>query len=96
MVTMIQERYIKPGKHEELRAIQRELRQAAMNHSGFITGEALINVNNPNHQVVTANWQTLEDWRTWERDKVHQDLARKMRPLLTRPPRNTICGPFAI
>ena len=94
MVTIIQERYIKPGKQEELKVLLRQLRLAAMDHTGFIGGETLVNADNPDHQIVVSNWRSLEDWKAWEADKERQDVAKKMRQLMTKAPKVTYCNVF--
>ncbi|MBI4335017.1 MAG: antibiotic biosynthesis monooxygenase [Chloroflexi bacterium] len=94
MVTIIQERHIKPGKQEELKVLLRQLRLAAMNHPGYVTGETLVNVADPNHEIVIGTWRSQEDWKAWEGDKERQDIAAKMRTLLTKPPKVTVCIVF--
>ncbi len=94
MITVIQERHIKPGKQEELKTLLRQLRLAAMNHPGFVTGETLVNTEDPDDQIVIGNFKTAEDWKAWEGDKQRQEIAAKMRKLMTKPPKITICKSF--
>lgn len=94
MVTVIQERHIKPGKQEELKVLLRQLRLAAMKHPGYITGETLVNADDPNHEIVIGSWRTIEDWKAWEADKARRDIAKKMKPLLAKTPKVTVCTVF--
>ncbi len=94
MITVIQERHIKPGKQDELKLLLRQLRLAAMNHPGFVTGETLVNADNPDHQIVIGNFRTAEDWKAWEADKERREIAGKIRQLMTKPPKITVCNVF--
>ena len=40
-----------------------ELRSIANRQAGYISGETLRNVNNPEEYVVISTWRSLEDWR---------------------------------
>lgn len=94
MIKVIQERHVKPGKQEELNLLLRQLRIAAMNHPGYITGETLVNADDSLHEVVIATWGTVEDWKAWQGDKERKDITLKIRTLLTKPPRVTVCNVF--
>ena len=94
MITIIQERHIKPGKEGELKVLLRQLRLAALEHPGFVTGETLVNADDPGHQIVIGNFRTMEDWKAWEADKARREIAAKIRQLMTKPPKITVCNIF--
>ncbi len=94
MVTIIQERRIKPGKQDELKAFLRQLRLAVADHAGFMGGETLVNSENPNHQIVVSNWRSVEDWKAWEADKKRQEIDQQMRKLMVGAPKVTFCNVF--
>ncbi len=94
MITVIQERHIKPGKQDELKILLRQLRLAAMNHPGFVTGETLVNSDDPNHHIVIGNFKSVDDWKVWEGDALRREIAARIRQLMTKPPKITVCDSF--
>jgi heme-degrading monooxygenase HmoA len=94
MIKVIQERHVKPGKQEELNVLLRQLRIAAVECPGYITGETLINAEDPDHEIVIATWRTLDDWKAWQDNKERKEIAAKIRKLLTKPPKVTVCNVF--
>lgn len=94
MVKVIQERHIKPGKQNEFNLLLRQLRIAAVDHPGYVTGETLVNAEDPLHEVVIATWRSAEDWNSWQDDRERKDITLKIRKLLTSPPKVTVCNVF--
>lgn len=94
MVTVIQERHIKPGKQEDLKMFLRQLRLAVADHAGFISGETLVNAENPNHQIVVSSWRSVEDWKAWVADRNRREIDKKMRQLMLKAPKVTCCNVF--
>jgi heme oxygenase (mycobilin-producing) len=60
-----------------------ELRTSAMHTRGYISGETLRSLNNPQKIIVISNWNSLEDWKKWEenpdRKKVQADMDELLR-----------------
>ncbi|MGO9315840.1 MAG: antibiotic biosynthesis monooxygenase family protein [Syntrophobacteraceae bacterium] len=53
-----------------------------MKARGYISGETLRALDNPNKFVVLSNWNSAEDWKAWERDPERAKLQQELTPLL--------------
>ena len=65
LVKVMIKRKIQDGKAREVFALLNKSRSAAMNQKGYITGETLINHDNPREILVIAMWQDMENWLKW-------------------------------
>ena len=61
-----------------------ELRAAAMQSPGYVSGETLVNLDDPNNVITISTWRSLEDWRTWERSTERQQIYGKIGPVTER------------
>ncbi len=65
MVKVLLERTIR-GKHVgDVVRLMRQMRVLAMQQPGYISGETLHEVENPNHYLVISAWESLEHWQDW-------------------------------
>ena len=65
MVKVLLERTIR-GKHVgEVVRLMRQMRVLAMQQPGYISGETLHAVDDPNHYLVISSWESLEHWQDW-------------------------------
>jgi quinol monooxygenase YgiN len=90
MVRVVIQRHLKEGKKGDLLPLLRELRAAAMNYSGYITGETLANTGDPSVISVLSTWRSPEDWKTWEKSEQRVKLYEKIEPLLVEKPKVSI------
>ena len=65
IVKVMIKRKIKEGKAREVFALLNKFRSDAMNQKGYISGETLINHDNPREILVIAMWQDMENWLAW-------------------------------
>ncbi len=84
MIKVLLERTIK-GKHvQEITRLLRMMRVLAMQQPGYISGETLHAVDDPNHYLVISSWESLEYWQAWfgnpERQKLQKELDGYMEP----------------
>ncbi|MBM4274882.1 MAG: antibiotic biosynthesis monooxygenase [Deltaproteobacteria bacterium] len=80
MVKILLERSIK-GKHVgKIVQLLRQLRVMAMQQPGYIGGETLHAVDDPNYYLVISSWESLEHWQAWfnnpERRKLQDELDK--------------------
>ncbi len=94
MVKVIQERHVKPGRREDLVPLVRQLRLAVANQPGYITGETLVNAENPDHQIVIGTFRSYDDWKDWVKNKERRDIYIKIKSLLTTTTKTTVCNVF--
>ena len=66
IVKVIIKRKIKKGKTRSVFALLNKFRSDAMNQKGFISGETLINYDNPQEVTVIAMWQDMDNWLKWK------------------------------
>ena len=56
----------------------RQMRASAATQSGYITGETLRSMDNPEEFMVISTWQSSEDWNKWlksdDRNKVQSQI----------------------
>lgn len=58
-----------------------ELRAAAMQYSGYISGETLVNIDDPKNVITISTWSNLEDWREWESAPERKTIYDKIGPI---------------
>ncbi len=65
VVKVLIRRKIKEGKTREVFALLNKFRSDAMNQKGYISGETLINHDDPREIMVISMWQSIENWLKW-------------------------------
>ncbi|MGO9136184.1 MAG: antibiotic biosynthesis monooxygenase family protein [Syntrophales bacterium] len=83
MIRVVIERYCKPGKEAQLRDLLKELRMAAMNQYGYISGETLCELDNPSLFIVISTWAALDAWRAWEVSQRRLLIEERIDSLIT-------------
>ncbi|MGA3115644.1 MAG: antibiotic biosynthesis monooxygenase family protein [Syntrophobacteraceae bacterium] len=76
------EREVEPGQEARLQHLMMQARSKAINAKGYISGETLRSVDNPNKFLVLSNWISAADWKAWENDPERTKLQKEMAPLL--------------
>ncbi|MEJ5364796.1 MAG: antibiotic biosynthesis monooxygenase family protein [Desulfosoma sp.] len=86
-IRVLIERIVDP--ENELRVQQKlvELRAKAMQTGGYISGETLRAVNNPQKFLVISTWASLDDWKAWERNPERERIQKEIDALLRAPSR---------
>jgi len=90
MVRVVIQRKLKEGKKGDLLPLLRALRTAAMSHSGYIHGESLVGSEDPSIISVLSTWQSLEEWKVWEKSRQRVRLYEQIEPLLAEKPRVSV------
>lgn len=75
-------RAVPQDKARDIIPLFREMRALAMTMTGYISGETLRNLNNPEEFLVISSWQSSEDWVNWLNSADRQKIQRKMDELL--------------
>jgi len=81
-VKIIIRRKVRKGKEGQLLPLLLELRSRAITQPGYISGESLRNVNDPEDHLVISTWQSAEDWKAWEADRGRAEIQNKIDSLL--------------
>jgi quinol monooxygenase YgiN len=71
-------RKFKPGKHQEIIALLRELRSGALHQPGYISGETLTSSDDPQVLMVIGTWLDMESWYRWKQNSTRQTLEQML------------------
>jgi len=77
-VRIIIVRHVPPEKAPELRPLLLQMRSLANAQSGYISGETLVNYDDPSEHLVISTWKTLDDWNTWLGDSQRRALQSRV------------------
>jgi heme-degrading monooxygenase HmoA len=66
------------GKRREIIALLRELRSGALQQPGYISGETLSTLEDPQTLVVIGSWQDMESWIAWKENDTRKTLERML------------------
>jgi heme-degrading monooxygenase HmoA len=81
-VKILIKRTVPADKEKELISLLKELRNLGVNQPGYITGETLKNVGNPNEILVISTWQSALDWNKWVRNDKRREIQDQIDFLL--------------
>ncbi|MGD2127428.1 MAG: antibiotic biosynthesis monooxygenase [Desulfobacteraceae bacterium] len=81
-VKIIIKRKIPKEKEAQLLPLLLELRSKATTQPGYISGETLRNVDDPEDFVVISTWQSVDVWKAWEASKGRAEIQDKIDALL--------------
>ena len=70
------------NKPEELLPLLEALRATAREQPGFISGETLRSLDDPEDFLVISTWETADDWKKWMQNKKRRDLQGKVDSLI--------------
>jgi len=85
MVKVLVERKIAGKNVSEIVRLLRQLRVQAMQQPGYISGETLHAVDDPNFYLVISTWESKEQWQDWLGNPVRQELAAEIDAFLESP-----------
>ncbi len=75
-------RTIPHDKARTMLGLFREMRAMATAHPGYISGETLKSLDEPDVYLVISTWQSHEDWNKWLISKERQAVQAKIDELL--------------
>lgn len=81
-IRVLIEREIEAGQEGKLHHVMMQLRAKAMQNKGYISGETLRALNNPNKYLAISNWNSVEDWRSWENSPDRKKIQEEMKPIV--------------
>ena len=77
-VKIIIVRYVPKEKAPDLRPLLLQMRSLANAQAGYISGETLVNYDDPTEHLVISTWKTLDDWNRWLGDERRRELQAKV------------------
>jgi heme-degrading monooxygenase HmoA len=75
-------RTVPQARAKEMIPLFREMRALAMSMDGYISGETMRNLNNPEEYLVISNWLSSDDWVRWLNSYERQRVQRHIDELL--------------
>ena len=60
----------------------RQMRIQANNQPGYISGETMRSLDNPDEFLVISTWETSDDWKNWLESKDRKEIQEKIDALL--------------
>jgi heme-degrading monooxygenase HmoA len=89
-VRIIIDRKVKKGKESDFSKLLRELRSKAIPSKGYISGETLRSLADPHNYIVITTWQSVDEWKRWEKDPERKKIQAKIEKLMARPTKTKI------
>jgi len=78
-------RRIPKGKEKEVLPFLIELRKLAIEQPGYICGETLRNIGDPEEIVVIGTWKSYDAWKSCLNNKKRVELIKKIDEILGTP-----------
>ncbi|BDD89053.1 antibiotic biosynthesis monooxygenase family protein [Desulfofustis limnaeus] len=69
----------------ELTVLLKKLRSLTLNQPGYIYGETLRRLDQPDECVVVSTWRSREDWENWFNNPQRQSIQTEIDLLLGEP-----------
>jgi len=89
-VRIIIDRKVKKGRESDFAKLLRELRSKAVPSKGYISGETLRAFDDPHNYIVITTWQSIDDWKKWEKNPERKKTQAKIEKLMARPTKTKI------
>jgi heme-degrading monooxygenase HmoA len=59
-------------------SLLKELRSVALQQPGYISGETLTSVDQPQTLMVISSWQDMESWNDWKENNTRRTLDQML------------------
>jgi heme-degrading monooxygenase HmoA len=83
-IKVILYRHVQAEKSNDLKPLLQELRSLAMAQPGYISGETLMNQDDPEEVLVISSWVAKEYWDAWLNNEKRIQVQGKVDTLLGR------------
>ena len=81
-VKILIKRTIPQEKAKAMIPLFRQMRASATAQPGYITGETLRSLDNPEEFLVISTWQSSEDWKRWLESGARKNIQKEIDALL--------------
>ena len=72
----------KVDKPQDLLPLLEKLHSRAIKQPGYISGETLRSLEDPEDFLVISKWKTAEDWKKWLNSKERRDIQGRVDSLI--------------
>lgn len=94
MIRIIIERILAEGMADPYELAAREALVETMSQPGFISGESLQDIANPNRRILLGTWRSMREWNTWFSSSQRRNLIARIRPMLETDEKVTLLRHF--
>ena len=77
-VKIIIKRIIPRKIEKELMPLLKQLRNLGVNQQGYVSGETLKNIDDPDEFIVISTWQSAEQWQAWVQHEKRKELRNQI------------------
>lgn len=81
-VKILIRRTVLESKAKQMIPLFRQMRKLANEQPGYITGETMRNLENPDEFLVISTWRTSDDWKRWVHSAERQQIQKQIDDLL--------------
>jgi antibiotic biosynthesis monooxygenase (ABM) superfamily enzyme len=81
-VKIIIRRKVAKDKEGNLMPLLIQLRALATAQPGYVSGETLRNVSNPEDFLVISTWRSVDNWNVWMSSKQRSEIQQKIDAIL--------------
>jgi heme-degrading monooxygenase HmoA len=81
-VQVIIKRKLQIDSPKNLFPLLTQLRDHAKNQPGYISGETLKSLDNPEEYLVVSVWETADDWNKWYQSNERRDIQGRVDSLI--------------
>lgn len=81
-VKVLIKRRVPQSKAKDMIPLFRQMRALATAQTGYISGETLRSMDNPEDYLVISTWQTSDDWKNWLKSSQRNSIQQKVDALL--------------
>lgn len=85
MLTVITTTRLRPGAEEDWDAAMRERFESAHGRPGWVSGQLLTPVDEPEVRVIVGTWNTMDDWKAWHDDPAFLEQRDSLEKVATGP-----------
>ncbi len=90
MIKVLIERRVVEGLEKPYEHAIGELLKVIGTAPGYLGGDSMRKMYQPNHYVVISNWKDLSAWEAWKHSKERKQLLDKINPFLEYPETCTV------
>ncbi len=81
-VKVLIKRIVSGDAHGELALLLKRMRTLTTHQPGYISGETLRRVDNPEQSLVISTWQSVDDWKKWSKSAERKEVQDRIDELL--------------
>ena len=86
LVKVFIKRRVKENKAMEAFKLLRKIRAKAMNQEGYVSGETMIDPDDPRKIIVISTWEGVDNWNSWKDNDERKAMNASFEELLEGPP----------